>query len=161
MTAFEEAVKELDERFGGGKDNLISLSTIATDGPEGIRPGARLVDAVYENGAFYITSYATSPKMLQIARNPAVAICYIVEGFTADAIGENLGWVCDEKNDQIMPRIRDAFAKWYAIANNDDDPNTCLLRVKLTAGLWNDPHNGIRKEIDFVNKTVQTIRRGE
>lgn len=155
MNKYEEAMKHLDEKLGH-KDGLISLSTIALEpGADGrSRPAARLVDAYYEDGAFYIVTYATSDKMLQIAQNPEVAVCIVVENFTADGIGENLGWVCDEKNVKMMEKLRKIFAEWYYEANNDEDPNTCLLRVRLTKGLWNDAHKGIRNEIDFVNKTA-------
>lgn len=155
MSKYGEAMKLLDEKLGN-KDGLISLSTIAlepgTDGKS--RPAARIVDAYYEDGAFYTVTYATSCKMRQIAKNPEVAICIIVDGFTADGIGENLGWVCDEKNVEMMTKLRTIFAEWYNEANNDEDTNTCLLRIRLTKGLWNDPHQGIRKEIDFINKTA-------
>lgn len=155
MNKYEEAMKHLDEKLGH-KDGLISLSTIALEpGANGrSRPAARLVDAYYEDGAFYIVTYATSDKMLQIAQNPEVAVCIVVENFTADGIGENLGWVCDEKNVEMMEKLRKIFAEWYYEANNDEDPNTCLLRVRLTKGLWNDAHKGIRNEIDFVNETA-------
>lgn len=153
MNKYDEAMKLLDEKFGH-KDGLISLSTIAqVPNAEGnSRPAARIVNAFYENGAFYTVTYATSSKMRQIAQNPEVAVCVIVESFTANGIGENLGWVCDEKNAEIMAKIRPIFAEWYDEANNDEDPNTCLLRVRLTEGVWNDAHKGIRDEIDFVNK---------
>lgn len=155
MNKYEEAMKNLDEKFGN-KDNLISLSTIArfpnADGKS--RPAARIVDAYYEDGAYYTVTYATSSKMQQIAQNPEVAVCVIVENFTANGIGENLGWVCDEKNKDIMAKVRVIFEKWYNEANNDEDTNTCLLRVQLTQGVWNDPHAGLRNEIDFVNKTA-------
>lgn len=155
MSKYEEAMKLLNEQVGN-KDGLICLSTIALEpGADGrSRPAARIVDAYYEDGAFYTVTYATSTKMRQIAANPEVAVCIIVENFTADGIGENLGWVCDEKNAAMMTKLREIFAAWYHEANNDDDPNTCLLRVRLTKGLWNDPHKGLRKEIDFVNKTA-------
>lgn len=155
MSKYDEAMKQLDEKFGN-KDNLISLSTIALEpGADGkCRPAARVVDAYYENGAFYTVTYATSGKMLQIAKNPEVAVCYIVENFTADGIGENLGWVRDEKNAEMMAKLRTIFAAWYNDANNDADPNTCLLRIRLTKGLWNDAHKGIKNEIDFVHKTA-------
>ena len=55
------------ERFG--KDALIALATI-----ENGVPYVRHVNAYYENGAFYIITYALSNKMKQIAKNPAVAI---------------------------------------------------------------------------------------
>lgn len=155
MSKYDEAMKLLEEKLGN-RDGLISLSTIALEpGADGkSRPAARIVDAYYEDGAFYTVTYATSYKMLQIAKNPEVAVCIIVDGFTADGIGENMGWVCDEKNVEMMAKLRTIFAEWYNEANNDEDPNTCLLRIRLTKGLWNDPHQGIRKEIDFINKTA-------
>lgn len=155
MSKFEKAMKLLDEKIGN-KDGLISLSTIALEpGADGkSRPASRIVDAYYEDGAFYIVTYATSEKMLQIAQNSEVSICIIVDNFTADGIGENLGWVCDEKNTEMMAKLRTVFAEWYYDANNDEDKNTCLLCVRLTKGLWNDPHKGIRNEIDFINETA-------
>lgn len=75
MSTYDEAMKLLDEKLGN-KDGLISLSTIAlepgTDGKS--RPAARIVDAYYEDGAFYTVTYTTSGKMLQIAQNPEVAV---------------------------------------------------------------------------------------
>lgn len=155
MNKYEDAMKLLDEKLGN-KDGLISLSTIAlepgTDGRN--RPAARIVDAYYEDGAFYTVTYATTDKMREIAANPEVAVCVIVECFTAEGIGENLGWVCDEKNTEIMKKLRTIFASWYQSANNDEDTNTCLLRVRLTKGLWNDFHQGFKQEIDFDNRTA-------
>ena len=155
MSKYDEAMKLLDEK-AGNKDGLITLSTIALEpGANGkSRPASRIVDAYYEDGAFYTVTYATSGKMQQIAQNPEVAVCIIVENFTADGIGENLGWVCDKKNTEMMEKLRRIFSEWYYEANNDEDPNTCLLRIRLTKGLWNDPHKRIRNEIDFVNKTA-------
>lgn len=155
MSKYDEAMRLLNEQVGN-KDGLICLSTIALEpGPDGrCRPAARIVDAYYEDGAFYTVTYATTNKMRQIAQNPEVAVCIIVENFTADGIGENLGWVRDEKNTEMMAKLRTIFAAWYDEANNDEDPNTCLLRIRLTKGLWNDPHNGTQNEIDFVNKTA-------
>lgn len=155
MSKYEEAMRLLNHQVGN-KDGLIALSTIALEpGADGkSRPAARIVDAYYEDGAFYTVTYATSGKMQQIAQNPEVAVCIIVENFTADGIGENLGWVCDEKNTEIMTKLRTIFAAWYTEANNDEDPNTCLLRIRLTKGLWNDAHKGTRSEIDFINRTA-------
>ncbi len=155
MSKYEEAMELLNKQVGN-KDGLITLSTIALKpGADGkSRPAARIVDAYYEDGAFYTVTYATSNKMLEIAQNPEVALCVIVENFTADGIGENLGWVCDEKNTELMAKLRSIFAEWYSHANNDEDPNTCVLRIRLTKGLWNNPHEGTKTEIDFINKTV-------
>lgn len=155
MDRYEAAMKLLDEKVGN-KDGLISLSTISLEpGDEGkSRPAARIVDAYYEDGAFYTVTYATSGKMRQIAQNPEVAVCVIVDSFTADGIAENLGWVCDEKNARMMTKLRTIFSAWYTEANNDEDPNTCLMRIRLTKGLWNDAHKGIKNEIDFIGRTA-------
>jgi len=156
MSKYDEAMKQLEEKFGN-KDGLISLATIGrfpnADGKA--RPDNRIVDAFYEDGAFYTVTYALSNKMQQIAQNPEVAISYIVEKFTASGIGENLGWVCDEKNAEIAAKARTIFAEWYYVANNEADQNCCVLRVKLTKGLWFDAHTGEKTEIDFVDKTVK------
>ena len=155
MNNFDEAMRVLQEKFGN-QDALISLSTIALSNNEAGKPvpAARLVSVYYEDGCFYTVTYATTAKVLQITQNPEVAICYIVENFTANGIAENLGWVCDEKNKALMDKIRPIFAGWYNDANNDEDPNTVLIRIRMTNGVWNDAHAGIRNEIDFVNKIV-------
>ena len=123
------AKEVLADRFG--KDTLLSLAT--TD--EG-RPYVRIVNSYYEDGYFYTVTYALSKKMKQIAQNPEVAVCG--EWFTARGTGENLGWVRDEKNGGMMTKLRDIFAAWYDNGHtNEEDQNTCLLRIKLTEGeVW-------------------------
>jgi len=117
----------LTERFG--KDSLIALATVE-DG----MPHVRTVDAVYIDGAFYVVTYALSGKMQQIAKNPVVAISG--EWFTAHGIGENLGHVLLSENEEVMGRLRAAFAAWYDNGHtNEADPNTCLLKIKLTDGV--------------------------
>jgi len=123
----KEALLRMNERFG--HDTLISLATI-----DGSRPAVRTVNSYYEDGAFYTVTYALSNKMKQIKICPEVAICG--EWFTAHGIGENLGWVRDEKNAEIMSKLRTAFAEWYDNGHtNESDPNTCLLRIRLTDGI--------------------------
>lgn len=63
----QEAEKIMIERFG--KDTIIALSTVDND-----MPFVRYVNAYYENGAFYIITYALSNKMKHIEKNPTVAI---------------------------------------------------------------------------------------
>lgn len=129
----------LTNRFG--KDSLIALAT-AEDGI----PHVRTVDAVYRDGAFYVVTYALSGKMQQIAKNPIVAVSG--EWFTAHGVGENLGHVLLPENGAIMDILRAAFAAWYDNGHtNEADPNTCLLKIKLTDGvLFSD---GTRYEINF------------
>ena len=129
----------LTERFG--KDSLIALATVE----DGI-PHVRTVDAVYMDGAFYVVTYALSGKMRQIAKVPNVAISG--DWFTAHGIGENLGHVLLRENKAVMDILRAAFAAWYDNGHtNEADPNTCLLKIRLTDGILYS--NGTRYDIDF------------
>ena len=130
----------LTQRFG--KDSLMALATVS----DGL-PHVRTVDAVYIGGAFYVVTYSLSGKMQQIAANPAVALSG--DWFTAHGVGENLGHVLLPENQEIMEILRAAFAAWYGNGHtNEADPNTCLLKIRLTDGvLFAD---GVRYEIDFI-----------
>ena len=154
MNKYEEGIKLLEEKFGNGKDNAISLATIAKEpGADGKpRPVVRDVDAFYEDGVFYITTNAKSNKMQQIKQNPEVSIAVCCEWFTANGTGENLGWVLDPKNAEIRTKLRAAFAQWYDMANNENDENCCVLAIRLTKGTLNINHWEKLYHMDFVNK---------
>ncbi len=135
----ENVQKMMMERFG--KDSLIALATVE----EGI-PYVRTVDGYYDNGAFYVLTYALSNKMRQIARNPVVAISG--EWFTAHGTGSNLGWFCKKENEPIANKMKTVFAGWIDNGhNNFVDENTCILRVELTDGVLFS--EGARYDIDF------------
>lgn len=134
-----KAFEILNQRFG--HDSLISLATINGDAP-----AVRIVNSYYENSSFYTITYALSNKMRQIKVNPTVALCG--EWFTANGIGENLGYICDEKNKEIADKLRTVFAEWYSNGHTDEnDPNTIILRIRLTDGVLLD--HGTRYDIDF------------
>lgn len=123
----QEVEQILTERFG--KDTVIALATA-----ENGAPSVRNVNAYYEDGAFYIITYAHSNKMKQIGSNPAVAIAG--EWFTAHGRGVSLGWFGKKENDRIAEKLKNAFAEWIDNGhNNFDDENTIILCVKLTDGL--------------------------
>ena len=123
----QEVEQVLTERFG--KDTVIALAT-AENGV----PSVRNVNAYYEDGAFYIITYAYSNKMKQIGSNPAVAIAG--EWFTAHGRGVSLGWFGKKENDRIAEKLKNAFAEWIDNGhNNFDDENTIILCVELTDGL--------------------------
>ena len=129
----------IQERFG--KDSLIALATV-----DGDFPAVRTVNTVYIDGAFYVVTYALSGKMKQIAKNPTVAICG--DWFTAHGVGENLGHVLLEENQSIMEKLRTAFSAWYNNGHtNEADPNTCLLKIRLTDGVLFS--HGTRYDIEF------------
>lgn len=128
MIKLEQEVEEImKERFG--KDMIIALATTE----KGV-PYVRSVDAYYENGAFYIITYALSNKMRQIAENPVVAIAG--DWFTAHGKGINLGYFGKEENSLIAGKLRNAFAEWIDNGhNNFEDENTIILCVELTDGV--------------------------
>ncbi|MDR2589780.1 MAG: pyridoxamine 5'-phosphate oxidase family protein [Oscillospiraceae bacterium] len=145
MQNYENSINIMNERFG--KDSLIAIAT--TDGE---RIYNRIVDAYYENGAFYITTYALSNKIQQIEKNPEVAVC-AVDWFSGHGKGKNLGWVLEPQNAEIRLKLKEAF-KWYDDANNEQDKNCCILEIRLTEGLLIKDHHAIRYQIDFANKSA-------
>ena len=129
----------MNRRFG--KDSLIALATAVNN-----IPYVRTVDAFYENGAFYVITYALSNKMKQIESNPAVAVSG--EWFTAHGQAENLGYFCKKENTEIAGKLRNAFKEWIDNGhNNFEDENTCILRIRLTEGVLFS--NGSCYNIDF------------
>ena len=134
-----EAQRIMNDRFN--KDSLIALATV-----DGNTPHVRAVNSYYEDGCFYTITYALSNKMKQIALNPTVAICG--DWFTGHGIGDNLGWIRDEKNNDIASKLRAAFAAWYDNGHtNEADINTVILRIRMTDGIL--LHHGTRFEINF------------
>lgn len=112
------------ERFG--KDTIIALATTEQE-----TPYVRYVNAYYENGAFYIITYALSNKMQHIKNNSVVAIAG--EWFTAHGTGVSLGWFKKEENHTIAEKLKDVFSEWIDNGHMDfDDENTVILRVELT-----------------------------
>ena len=155
MNKYDEGIKIIEEKFGNGKDNVLSLATIARepsfDGKP--RPCSREVNAIYENGTFYITTWGQSYKMMQIAENPEVSISVNFGWFSANGIAENLGWILTPQNTDVRNKLRSAFAEWYDSANNEKDENCCILAIRLTRGVINQDHGKNMYYMDFVNKT--------
>ena len=134
-----EAQNIMNDRFQ--KDSLIAIATM-----DGNTPCVRAVNSYYEDGCFYIVTYALSDKMKQIAENPIVAVCG--DWFTGHGIGENLGWIRKECNAELAEKLHSAFAAWYGNGhNNDEDTNTVILRIRMTDGIL--LHHGTKFDIDF------------
>ena len=134
-----EAEKIMNERFG--KDSLISLATAMNNVPY-----VRTVNAFYENGAFYIITYALSNKMKQIEANPVAAVSG--EWFTGTGMGVNLGYFGKPENKEIAEKLKIAFAEWIDNGhNNFEDENTIILCVKLKSGVLFS--QGTRYDIEF------------
>ena len=134
----------LQARFG--RDSLIALATCA----QGM-PYVRTVDSYYEDGAFYVLTYALSGKMRQIADNPIVALSG--DWFTAHGRAVNLGWFGSAANRPIAARMRELFAAWIDNGhNNFEDRNTIILRIDLTDGLL--LANGVRYELQHDREAI-------
>ena len=122
--AFQE---KMHQRFG--QDSLIALATV-----ENGLPHVRTVNAFYQDGAFYVVTYALSGKMKQIAANPHVAVCG--EWFTGHGYAVNMGHILLQSNAEIAGKMRQIFASWYGNGHvNENDVNTCILRIRLTDGV--------------------------
>ncbi len=137
-TAETEAI--LQERFGS--DSLMALATVS-----GGCPHVRTVNAYYEAGCFYVLTHALSGKMQQIAAEPKVALAG--DWFTAHGLGENLGWFGAAENAAIAAKMRTVFAAWLDNGHSNlNDPNTCILRIRLTDAVLFS--HGTRYDIHFI-----------
>lgn len=134
-----EAAKVMKERFG--KDTVISLATVDDD-----YPAVRYVNSYYEDGAFYVITYALSNKMKQIGKNPNLAVCG--EWFTARGKGVNMGYVLKAENREMTEKLRREFASWIDNGHtNFEDENTIILKIELEEGVLYS--HGSRYDIDF------------
>lgn len=135
----QETKRLMDERFG--HDSVIALAT-----QDGDMPSVRYVNAYYEDGAFYVITYALSNKMQQLEKNQNVAVAG--DWFTAHGRGVSLGYFGKEENRAIAQKLRTAFAAWIDNGHNDfEDHNTCILCIQLTDGVLFS--HGTRYDIAF------------
>jgi general stress protein 26 len=134
-----ETEQIMKERFG--KDSIIALATVKNGLPQ-----VRNVDAYYENGSFYVLTYALSNKIQEINIDNSVAIAG--EWFTAHGKGINLGYFEIPQNKEIANKLRDAFSSWIDNGHNDfNDVNTIILEIKLKDAILFS--NNKRYDIEF------------
>ena len=127
MDFMEEHIKIISERFA--KDSLMALATVDEKGT----PWCRTIDAIFIEDSFYTITYALSNKIKHIEKNPQVAISG--DWFSCHGIGQNIGYIKSPENEKIANALRTAFASWYDNGHtNEDDPNTIILKIKLTGG---------------------------
>lgn len=157
MDKYEEGLKLLNDQFGNGKDNVISLATVSLELSEtgNPKPCVRDVDALYENGAFYVVTYAKTNKVQQIEANEEVSIAVHFEDFFSSGTGKNLGWVLQPQNAEIREKMRSAFSEWYDFANNEKDENCCIVAIYLKEGTLRINHGEMFYHFDFVKKTAK------
>lgn len=156
MDKYEEGMRILDERFGNGKDNVISLATISLERSESgnPKPSVRDVNALYEDGVFYIVTYANTNKVKQIEANEEVSVAVHFEDFFADGKGKNLGWVLQPSNAGIREKLREVFKEWYDFANNEEDQNCCIVAVYMKKGTLRINHGEAFYRFDFEKRVA-------
>lgn len=158
MSKYENAMKLMEERCGNGKEVVIALATISlsANAAGNPRPAARMVCAYYEDGVFYVSTDARKNKTLQIEKNNEVSVCGM-EDYALHGIAENLGWVKDEKNGEIIAKFKKVF-NWFDEVGDEDNPNSIVLRITLTEGTIIDNERKYGEQmydIDFINKAVK------
>lgn len=135
MTSFEKGLSVLESLFA--KDYQFALATSSDN-----NPSVRFIDTFYDDGAFYIVSYAKSQKVKEIEKNPNVAMCNKLYRFSGRAF--NIGHPLLEQNLAIREKLIKVFESWYFLHNNEADPNMCYLKVELKQGFFYKDGTGYR-----------------
>ena len=146
MTPYEKSLQVLQSLFA--KDCQFALATAVQEAPS-----VRLVDTYWQDGAFYVVSYAESRKVRELETNPHVALC--CKAYRFRGLAYNVGHPLAAQNLAIREQLRKAFAAWYSLHNNEDDPNMCYVRIEPTWGFFHQ--DGVGYEVDFVNREAKTF----
>jgi hypothetical protein len=72
--------------------------------------------------------------------------------FVTHGIGENLGHPLDEPNRQLREELRNVFSSFYNRHVNEQDKNTCILKISLDDALLFA--NDYKYVIDFKKQTA-------
>lgn len=140
---FKEATSVMNELYG--KDMPMSLATVNGD-----KADIRVIDAWYNENAFYITTYALSGKMQEISKNPNVALNHNL--FVAHGVGKNIGHPLDEANAGLREELKRIFYAFYDRHVDEQDKHTCILKVSLTDA--NFFANDFKYYVDFEHQTA-------
>lgn len=144
MNVFEKSLKVLEELFA--RDYQFTLATTYQD-----TPSIRVVDTFFDGGAFYIVTYATSQKVIEIEKNPKVALCHKLYRFNGCAY--NIGHPLQKENEIIREKLIEVFEPWYFEHNNEQDENMCYVKVELNNGFFYKDGTGYK--VDFNSRTAE------
>jgi len=159
MSKYENAMKMMEKLFGNGdKNTFIVLGTIKQDNSDdgNPRPSVRIVNAIYYEGVFYVSTGLLKTKTLEIEKNNQVSFVTLGDAFgslVTNGIADNLGWVMDEKNADIRDKMRTVFHEWWYDENDENSPNSIVLRITPTNAVITD--NEERYEVDFTRQEVK------
>ena len=144
MTTYEKSLNVLEDIFA--KDYQFALATSNDN-----IPSVRFVDTFYDNGVFYIVSYAKSQKVKEIEKNSEISMCSKLYRFTG--IAHNIGHPLLEENHRIRAKLIKAFEPWYFQHNNENDENMCYVKIELKQGFFYKEGTGYK--VDFKNRKAE------
>ena len=145
MNNYKNTITLMEEMFS--RDYQFAMATTVND-----IPSLRFIDTYFENGAFYVVTYANTDKVKEIAVNPNMALCSR-KGYSFSGKAYNIGHPLLPENSDIRSKLIKAFKPWYFKHNNEDD-NICILKIEPKSGFVHK--DGIGYNINFVDKTVNT-----
>ena len=118
MAVYAKAIKVVEELFG--KDSVFALATAKNN-----VPSVRFIDVYYQEGSFYIVTYANSQKVQEIEENNEVSLCSEQYRFSGKAY--NIGHPLKQENKEMRDRLIKVFEPWYFAHNNEADENMCYV----------------------------------
>lgn len=144
ITTYEKGLNIMEELFA--KDYQFALATSNDN-----IPCVRFVDTFYNNGAFYVVTYAKSRKIKDIEKNPEVSLCNKLYRFNGAAY--NIGHPLSEENYSIRKKLIEVFEPWYFAHNNENDENMCYVKIELKQGFFYKDNMGYK--VDFEKRKAE------
>lgn len=137
----------MDELFS--KDCIFALATTNEN-----KPSVRMIDTYYEDGVFYIVTYAQSTKVKELETNEKVALCNN-KAYRFEGIAHNIGHPLAPENSTIREKLIQAFEPWYFKHNNEKDKDMCYIKIEIQNGFFYKDNIGYK--VDFKNSRVETF----
>lgn len=143
---FEKSLEVLSQLFA--RDFTFVFATVQDN-----EPSQRVVDTFYDDGVFWIVTYALSNKVKELEKNPHVSLCNTFHIFKGTAY--NQGHPLKVGNAAIRQKLVKVFEPWYFAHNNEDDEHMCYVKVIPEAGFFHKDGTGYK--VDFIHKTAEAF----
>lgn len=146
MDAYEVGLQKLSALFS--QDRTFVLATVKES-----KPSQRVVDTYYDEGVFWIVTYAQSNKVKELRMNPQVSLCNSFHTF--NGLAYYAGHPLDEQNKDIRAKLIQVFEPRYFAHNNEADKDMCYVRIELTEGFFHT--DGFGYIMDFTKHEAKII----
>jgi hypothetical protein len=143
---FQQAMQVMSDLFA--RDCQFAMATARDN-----RPSVRYVDTFYEDGSFFVVTYANSQKVQELNVNSHVALCNGFYRFRGRAY--NLGHPLQPENQEIRSKLIKVFEPWYFAHNDENDEHMCYVEIKLTDGFFYKDGTGY--QVDFEQETAEAF----